>query len=205
MYQSFFKPLVVLTVAFFLLVFLSPILLLLIFLLYFSNKGSVFFLQDRPGHKAIPFYIIKFKTMRDICDVNGNQLPDSERITPIGNFIRRYSLDELLQLVNVIRGEMSIVGPRPLLMQYLSRYNADQARRHEVRPGITEWTQVNGRNAIGWEEKFNLDLYYVNNQSFFLDLLILWKTFIKVIARKDINANDNTTMPEFMGTDKTAF
>ncbi|MCA6470719.1 MAG: sugar transferase [Chitinophagaceae bacterium] len=205
MYQFFLKPLFDYLVAFFLLVLLSPFLILLILLLYFYNKGSVFFLQQRPGYQTTPFYIIKFKTMKDIFDVNGNPLPDSDRITPIGNFIRRYSLDELLQLVNVIKGEMSIVGPRPLLMQYLPRYNADQARRHEVRPGITGWAQVNGRNAISWEEKFNLDLYYVNNQSFFLDLLILWKTFIKVIARKDINANDNTTMPEFMGTDKTAF
>ena len=143
--------------------------------------------------------------MKDIFDVNGNPLPDSDRITPIGNFIRRYSLDELLQLVNVIKGEMSIVGPRPLLMQYLSRYSLEQARRHEVKPGITGWAQVNGRNAISWEQKFKLDVEYVEKQTFALDIKILWKTFIKVIARKDINANDNTTMPEFMGTDKTAF
>ena len=139
--------------------------------------------------------------MRDAFDINGQPLPDNQRITKVGQIVRRYSLDELLQLVNVIKGDMSIVGPRPLLMQYLPRYTATQARRHEVRPGITGWAQVNGRNAISWEEKFKLDIYYVEHQSFFLDFLILWKTFIKVIARKDINANDNTTMPEFMGSD----
>jgi len=139
--------------------------------------------------------------MRDVFDLDGRQLPDHERLTSVGKFIRRSSLDELLQLVNVIKGEMSIVGPRPLMMQYLPRYTTTQARRHDVRPGITGWAQVNGRNAISWEEKFKLDIFYVDNQTFFLDFLILWKTFIKVIARKDINSNDNTTMPEFMGSD----
>jgi lipopolysaccharide/colanic/teichoic acid biosynthesis glycosyltransferase len=138
--------------------------------------------------------------MRDAFDEDGKALPDHMRITAIGKFIRSASLDELLQLVNVIKGEMSFVGPRPLLMQYLPRYSKVQARRHEVNPGITGWAQINGRNAICWDEKFQLDVYYVDHQSFIFDLTILWKTFIKVLARKDVNANDLTTMEEFMGS-----
>jgi len=169
-------------------------------MLFFANKGSIFFFQQRPGIQAKPFWIIKFKTMRDTVDSNGQLLSDQDRLTTIGLFIRKFSLDELLQLVNVLKGDMSIVGPRPLLMQYIERYNQNQARRHEVKPGITGWAQVNGRNAISWEQKFEYDIYYVDNQSFVLDIKILWKTFIKVIARKDINARDNATMPEFMGS-----
>jgi lipopolysaccharide/colanic/teichoic acid biosynthesis glycosyltransferase len=174
---------------------------LLIFVLFLTNKGSIFFLQSRPGFNAIPFKIIKFKTMRDALDSFGKPLPDHERITAIGKFIRRASLDELLQLVNVIKGEMSLVGPRPLLMQYLPRYSKEQARRHDVKPGITGWAQVNGRNTISWDEKFNLDVYYVDHQTFFFDLSILWKTFLKVLARKDVNASENLTMSEFLGSD----
>ena len=201
MYPQFIKPSIDFLVAFFLLLILSPILVLLMILLYLTNKGSIFFLQNRPGFNAIPFKIIKFKTMRDAFDSFGKPLPDHERITAIGKFIRRASLDELLQLVNVIKGEMSLVGPRPLLMQYLPRYSNEQARRHEVKPGITGWAQVNGRNTISWEEKFRLDVYYVDHQTFFFDLSILWKTFLKVLARKDVNASENLTMSEFLGNE----
>jgi lipopolysaccharide/colanic/teichoic acid biosynthesis glycosyltransferase len=201
MYPQFIKPSLDFLVAFFLLLILSPILVLLIFVLFLTNKGSIFFLQSRPGFNAIPFKIIKFKTMRDELDSFGKPLPDHERITAIGKFIRRASLDELLQLVNVIKGEMSLVGPRPLLMQYLTRYSKEQARRHDVKPGITGWAQVNGRNTISWEEKFRLDVYYVDHQTFFFDLSILWKTFLKVLARKDVNASENLTMSEFLGNE----
>jgi lipopolysaccharide/colanic/teichoic acid biosynthesis glycosyltransferase len=200
LYKNLIKPFFDFMVAFILLMILSPLLLLLVFLLFIVNKGSVFFFQQRPGLHSKPFRIIKFKTMRDEFDSSGLPLPDHERITPIGQFIRKASMDELLQLVNVLKGDMSLVGPRPLLMQYLSRYNSQQARRHDVRPGITGWAQVNGRNAISWEQKFDYDIFYVNNQSFLLDMKILWITFIKVLAGKDINANQHTTMPEFMGS-----
>ncbi len=168
-------------------------------LLSFVNKGNIFFLQLRPGLKSIPFKIIKFKTMRDAFDSNGNPLPDEERLTKIGQFVRSASLDELLQLLNVLKGDMSLVGPRPLLMQYLSRYSPEQARRHEVKPGISGWAQVNGRNAISWEEKFNLDVEYVDKQSFILDIKILWMTFLNVIQRKGISADGHVTMGEFKG------
>ena len=182
-------------------VLLSPILILIICILFIANRGSVFFLQKRIGFRSEPFTIIKFKTMRDAFDENGKLLPDNVRITVAGKFIRFVSLDELLQLVNIIRGEMSFVGPRPLLVHYLPRYNNEQSRRHEVRPGITGWAQVNGRNAISWHEKFQLDVYYVDHQTFFFDLSILWKTFLKVLARKDVNASENLTMSEFLGNE----
>jgi lipopolysaccharide/colanic/teichoic acid biosynthesis glycosyltransferase len=201
MYPQFIKPSLDFLAAFLLLLMLSPILVLLIIILYFTNKGSIFFLQDRPGFRSMPFKIIKFKTMRDAVDSFGKPLPDHERITAIGKFIRRASLDELLQLVNVVKGEMSLVGPRPLLMQYLPRYSKEQARRHEVKPGITGWAQVNGRNTISWEENFRLEGYYVDHQTFFFDLSILWKTILKVLARKDVNASDNLTMSEFLGNE----
>lgn len=143
--------------------------------------------------------------MLELRDQKGVLLPDVNRLTKFGLFLRKSSLDEIPCLINVFKGDMSLVGPRPFISKYRKLYNSTQFKRHDVIPGITGWAQVNGRNAISWEEKFDLDLYYVNNQSFFLDLLILWKTFIKVIARKDINANDNVTMPEFMGTDKIGF
>jgi lipopolysaccharide/colanic/teichoic acid biosynthesis glycosyltransferase len=159
----------------------------------------VFFIQERPGYLGKPFKIIKFKTMRDEFDSSGIPLPDEIRITVIGKFVRSTSIDELMQLINVLKGEMSLVGPRPLLMQYLSRYTAEQARRHEVRPGITGWAQVNGRNAISWEEKFTLDIEYVKRQSFCLDVLILLLTIINVVKRKDISSQGNVTMEEFKG------
>jgi lipopolysaccharide/colanic/teichoic acid biosynthesis glycosyltransferase len=181
---------------------LSPLILGLIIQLAIANKGALFFLQARPGLKAKPFKIIKFKTMRDAFDDHGNPLPDEIRLTRVGQWIRSASLDELLQLVNVLKGDMSLVGPRPLLMQYMDRYTPDQARRHEVKPGITGWAQVNGRNAISWEEKFRLDVEYVDRQSFWLDLKILWITVVNVIQRKGISADGHATMEEFKGTNQ---
>ncbi len=169
-------------------------------LLVIANKGNIFFLQLRPGLKGKPFKIIKFKTMRDAIDSTGNPLPDEERLTRIGKFLRSISLDELLQLINVVKGDMSLVGPRPLLIQYLEQYNTEQARRHEVKPGITGWAQVNGRNAISWEDKFRLDVEYVNNQSFLLDVKILRLTVLNVLCRKDISAESHVTMEEFRGS-----
>jgi lipopolysaccharide/colanic/teichoic acid biosynthesis glycosyltransferase len=198
-YRKIVKPLADFLSALLLLVILSPIILLTIFLLAFVNRGSVFFIQQRPGINSLPFKIIKFKTMRDLFDENGNQLPDELRLTKVGKFVRSASIDELLQLINVLKGDMSLVGPRPLLMQYLNRYSQDQARRHEVKPGITGWAQVNGRNAISWEEKFRLDVEYVDKQSFGLDCKILWMTFLNVVQRKGISANGHVTMEEFKG------
>lgn len=183
-----------------LLILLSPLILGVIILLAIANKGAVFFLQTRPGLKAKPFKIIKFKTMRDAYDDSGKQLSDELRLTRVGQWVRSASLDELLQLINVLKGEMSLVGPRPLLMQYLDRYTPEQARRHEVKPGITGWAQVNGRNAISWGEKFRYDVEYVKNQSLLLDIKILWMTFISVIQRKGISADGHATMDEFKGS-----
>ncbi len=194
------KPLSDVLAASVLLIILSPIIIAVIILLAIANKGSVFFLQRRPGYKEKPFKIIKFKTMRDAFDENGTPLPDEVRLTKIGQFVRSASLDELLQLINVLKGDMSLVGPRPLLMQYLECYNTEQARRHKVKPGITGWAQVNGRNAISWEEKFKYDVEYVDKQSFILDIRILWMTFQNVIQPKGISANGHATMQEFKGS-----
>ena len=194
------KPLADFLSAFVLLVILSPIIISSGLLLLFANKGKVFFFQKRPGLNAHPFTIIKFKTMRDAYDGDGKLLPDEVRLTRVGRFVRSASLDELLQLVIVLKGDMSLVGPRPLLMQYLERYSEEQARRHEVKPGITGWAQVNGRNAISWEDKFRFDVEYVDNQSFWLDCKILWMTFLNVIQRKGISADGHATMEEFKGT-----
>ena len=199
-YKNILKPLIDFLAATILLIILSPIILAVILLLAIANKGSVFFLQTRPGYQAKPFKIIKFKTMRDGYDESGNPLPDEVRLTKIGQWVRSASLDELLQLVNVLKGDMSLVGPRPLLMQYLERYTPEQARRHEVKPGITGWAQVNGRNSISWEDKFRYDVAYVENQSFLLDIKILWMTFLNVIRRKGISADGHATMEEFKGS-----
>ncbi len=199
-YKNIFKTLIDILTAFILLVILSPIILGVIILLAIANRSSVFFLQTRPGLKAKPFKIIKFKTMRDAFDDTGKPLSDELRITKVGQWVRSASLDELLQLINVLKGDMSLVGPRPLLMQYLDRYTPEQARRHEVKPGITGWAQVNGRNAISWEEKFRYDVEYVKNQSLLLDIKILWMTFINVIRRKGISADGHATMDEFKGS-----
>lgn len=185
--------------SFLLLLIFSPFLLLLITVLFFFNKRQIFFLQKRPGLKGKPFTIIKFKTMLDIYNNDGELLPDEERQTYFGQIIRKSSFDEILQLINVLKGEMSIIGPRPLLMEYLLLYNSEQIKRHNVKPGITGWAQVNGRNAISWDEKFNFDIYYVNNISFKLDLIILYNTFINVITRKNINFNNSITMEKFKG------
>lgn len=200
MYKNFIKRIVDFVVALVGLGVVSPILFMVIILLMFVGQGSVFFVQQRPGKNNRISQLIKFKTMNDKRDANGELLPDAERLTQIGKFIRSVSLDELPQLFNVLKGDMSLVGPRPLLKKYIPLYSKKQARRHEVRPGITGWAQVNGRNVISWEEKFKLDVWYVDNVSFALDCKILWYTVINVVKRKDINASVNTTMQEFKGT-----
>ena len=199
MYRNYIKVIGDLIASLFLLMILSPIILFIAILLLLTNRGRVFFFQQRPGLNNKPFYIVKFKTMVDAFDIMGNPLPDEERLTKIGKFVRSASLDELLQLVNVIKGDMSLIGPRPLLMRYLPRYSSEQARRHEVKPGITGWAQVNGRNAISWEQKFKYDVEYVDNQSLTLDLKILWLTFLNVIQRKGISSDGHATMEEFTG------
>ncbi|WP_307697526.1 sugar transferase [Variovorax paradoxus] len=163
----------------------------------------VFFRQDRPGLGGRPFEMVKFRTMTDARDINGQLLPDAERLTPFGRFLRSSSLDELPELWNVLKGEMSLVGPRPLLMEYLPLYSAEQARRHEVRPGITGWAQVNGRNALSWEEKFKLDVWYVDNRTLWLDIKILWLTVRKVLVREGISAAGEATMSRFAGGTQT--
>ncbi|AOW83788.1 sugar transferase [Vibrio mimicus] len=168
-----------------------------------KNLGSpVLFRQTRPGLNGKPFEMIKFRTMKDALGANGNPLPDSERMTPFGNKLRNSSLDELPELWNVLKGEMSLVGPRPLLMQYLPLYSKEQARRHEVRPGVTGWAQINGRNAISWEEKFKLDVWYVDNRSFWLDLRILLLTVKKVFVKEGISADGHVTIAPFTGKDQ---
>jgi len=182
------------------LIVLAPAIFFIVFLTHRKLGSPVLFRQIRPGKDGKPFEMIKFRTMRDVIDKDGMPLPDSERITPFGNFLRNSSLDELPELWNVLKGDMSFVGPRPLLKEYLPLYSPEQARRHNVRPGITGWAQVNGRNAISWEEKFKYDIWYVENQSFWLDMKIIWMTIKKVIAREGISADDHATMPKFSGS-----
>ena len=165
-----------------------------------ASGSPVFFRQERPGRDAKPFRVIKFRTMNDARNARGDLLPDADRLTKVGAFLRATSIDELPQLVNVLRGEMSLVGPRPLLMQYLPRYSKEQARRHEVLPGITGWTQINGRNGLSWEEKFALDVWYVEHWSPWLDIKILAKTIGSVLRREGISSEGHVTMPEFMGS-----
>ena len=168
--------------------------------LHFANKGAgAFFTQERPGKGGKIFKVIKFKTMTDECDAEGNLLPDEMRLTRVGRFVRSTSIDELPQLINVLKGDMAIIGPRPLLVQYLSLYSKEQARRHEVRPGITGWAQVNGRNAISWTKKFELDVWYVDNLSFVIDLKVTLITIKKVFFREDINSSISATMEAFNG------
>lgn len=178
----------------------APVIALVACLVRLKLGGPVFFCQIRPGKMAKPFYMVKFRTMLDARDGFGNMLPDDQRMTPLGNFLRSSSLDELPELWNVLKGDMSLVGPRPLLMEYLPRYSTEQYRRHEVRPGITGWAQVNGRNAISWEDKFKLDVWYVDNCSFWLDLKILFLTVKKVLAREGIRGEGEVTMSKFTGT-----
>ncbi|WP_037941534.1 sugar transferase [Sulfitobacter sp. CB2047] len=182
------------------LVLLSPLLLLLIRRIGKDMGKPVLFRQTRPGKNAKPFEMIKFRSMRDEVDEAGIPLPDSERITPLGQKLRSSSLDELPELWNVLKGEMSLVGPRPLLMEYVPLYAPEQARRMEVRPGITGWAQVNGRNAISWEEKFKLDVWYVENRTLWLDLKILWMTIMKVVKKDGISADGEATMTKFTGS-----
>lgn len=182
------------------LILLSPVLLLVAHKVKKNLGSPVLFRQVRPGLNGKPFEMIKFRSMKDALDAQGHPLPDSERLTPFGKMLRSSSLDELPELWNVLKGEMSIVGPRPLLMEYLPLYNAEQAKRHHVRPGITGYAQVNGRNAISWEEKFRLDTWYVEHQSLWLDFKIMLKTVQKVIAKDDINAEGEATMSKFTGT-----
>ena len=182
------------------LLILSPILIFLFLLVWVFLGWPVLFSQARPGLHGTIFNLYKFRSMRDLRDANGNLLPDELRLTSFGRFLRSSSLDELPELFNVLKGEMSLVGPRPLLIAYLERYTPEQARRHEVLPGITGWAQVNGRNALTWEEKFTLDLWYVDHRTFWLDIRILFMTFFKVFKREAINTPGSATSPEFMGT-----
>jgi len=199
MYKNIIKPLFDFCSACIGFTLLSPIFIAITIYLFFSNKGKPFFFQKRPGKNERIFSIIKFKSMNDKKDSEGNLLPFEKRITKVGAFIRKYSLDEIPQLINVIKGDMSLVGPRPLLIEYLPLYNEEQKKRHLVKPGITGWAQVNGRNAISWKEKFTLDTWYVNNQSCSLDLKILMLTVKRVIKKDGVNSSDNLNMPLFTG------
>ena len=200
MYRLFFKRLLDILAAFILLLLASPILLVVVLILYYQNKSKVFFFQERPGWHQKAFKIIKFKTMTDTKDAEGKMLPDNQRITKAGNIIRKLSIDELPQLINVLKGDMSLVGPRPLLFKYIPLYSAEQLRRHNVRPGITGWAQVNGRNSISWNKKFELDVYYVDHLSFILDIKILWMTFMKVIQSEGVNQTADRPMNPFNGS-----
>lgn len=204
MYKKFFKRAVDFVIAFSVLLIIWPILLIIAILLHIFNEGAgVFFLQERPGYKGKIFRIIKFKTMNERIDSNGELLPDIQRITKFGKFVRNFSLDELPQLINVLKGDMAIIGPRPLLVEYLPLYSKEQARRHDVRPGITGWAQCNGRNSLSWTKKFELDVWYVDNISFALDCKIVIKTLFKVIKQADIenesSKDKKETAPLFNG------
>ena len=199
MYRLFLKRVIDFCVALLVILLFSPVICLTILFLYVVNKGKVFFTQQRPGQGARLFKVIKFKTMDDRVDGNGKLLPDKERLTSVGKFIRTTSLDELPQLFNVLKGDMSLIGPRPLLPKYLPLYNQQQRRRHLVRPGITGWAQVNGRNTISWARKFEYDVWYVDNLSFLLDLKIIWLTLFRVFKREGINAAGSATIAPFNG------
>jgi len=199
MYQNIIKPFFDFLAALFLLILLSPLLIILLIALAIANNGSPFFKQKRPGKNEKIFTIVKFKTMTDTKDDQGQLLPDNERLTPMGKFVRSTSLDELPQILNVLKGEMSFVGPRPLLPEYLSLYSAEQNKRHNVKPGITGWAQVNGRNAISWDKKLELDTWYASHQSFGLDIRILMMTIKKVIMKEGINQQGEATTTHFKG------
>jgi undecaprenyl phosphate N,N'-diacetylbacillosamine 1-phosphate transferase len=199
MYQKIIKPFLDITIAIFLLFVLSPLFLLIYLLLYISMEGKPIFCQKRPGYQGKLFVIRKFRTMTNEKDISGELLPDANRLTPIGSFIRKTSMDELPQLFNILKGEMSFVGPRPLLIEYLPLYNDFQKQRHDVKPGITGWAQVNGRNAISWDKKFDYDVFYVQNCSFVLDLRIVGRTFKKVLGAEGISADGNATIEPFKG------
>ncbi len=198
-YRSIFKRVFDFVISFILLLIFSPILVVVSIILFFQNSGKAFFIQSRPGKHQQSFDVIKFKTMTDRKDEKGILLPDNQRITLFGNVLRKLSIDELPQLINVLKGDMSLVGPRPLLFKYIPFYSVDQNRRHDVRPGITGWAQVNGRNSISWTKKFELDVYYVDHVSFILDIKILWMTFLKVIMKEGINQSGDRPMLPFDG------
>ncbi|MGL2966863.1 sugar transferase [Flavobacterium sp. XGLA_31] len=197
LYTNYLKRLFDFTAAVIGLLILSPVLLIVVILLYFANNGKPFFTQLRPGKNGVIFKIIKFKTMNDKKDAHGKLLPDAVRLTKIGSFVRKTSLDEIPQLFNVIKGDMSLIGPRPLLPSYLEYYTPFQNRRHEVKPGITGWAQVNGRNTISWDQKFEYDVWYVDHLSFLLDVKIIIKTIEKVVRASGISPEDQVTMPRF--------
>lgn len=201
MYKKIFKPLFDFTVSLILVLILSPVILVITFLLFMANRGKPFFFQDRPGKNEKKITIIKFKSMNDRCDKNGNLLPDAERLTRVGGVVRKYSLDELPQLFSVLKGDMSLVGPRPLMFKYLPLYNDTQRRRHDVKPGITGWAQINGRNSLIWSKKFQHDVYYVENMSFAFDIKILWRTFYKVVKSEGVNQSAGRPMKPFIGED----
>ncbi|MCD4794179.1 MAG: sugar transferase [Bacteroidales bacterium] len=199
MYKNYFKRIIDIVFSLIGLILVSCVLLIVVILLLKVNKGKPFFIQKRPGKNEKIFNLVKFKTMTNKNDENGDLLPDEKRITKIGAIIRRTSLDEIPQLINVIKGDMSLIGPRPLLVEYLPLYNIFQKRRHEVKPGITGWAQVNGRNAVSWKKKFEYDVWYIDNISFLLDLKILFLTFKKVIKSEGISSNTSVTMEKFKG------
>ena len=201
MYKHFFKRFFDFWISLIALICISPILLVVTIWLHFANKGAgAFFFQERPGYKGKIFKVVKFKTMTDERDAEGNLLPDGDRLTKVGSFVRSTSLDELPQLINVLKGDMALIGPRPLLVQYLSLYSKEQARRHEVRPGISGWAQCHGRNQISWTEKFKLDVWYVDHVSLITDLKVIFITIKKVLFREDINSDNDATMEDFDGT-----
>lgn len=200
MYKICIKRILDFLIVFCALLLIWPILLVITIWLHFANKGAgAFFMQERPGKNGKIFKVIKFKTMTDECDAEGKLLPDEQRLTNVGRFVRSTSIDELPQLINVLKGDMALIGPRPLLVQYLPLYNKNQARRHEVRPGITGWAQCHGRNAISWAKKFELDVWYVDHCSFLLDLKIILLTIKKVLVREGISSETSATMEPFTG------
>ena len=196
------KRIIDIILSLFIIIVCLPILAAVVLMVYMSLGSPIFFVQVRPGLNGKPFKIVKIRTMKNAVDGNGNLLPDSERMTAFGHKLRSTSLDELPNLFNVLLGNMSLVGPRPLLMEYLPLYTPKQARRHEVRPGITGWAQINGRNVVSWEQKFELDVWYVNNHNIWLDIKILFLTLKKVLIREGISSTGNATMPKFTGSDK---
>lgn len=200
MYKKYWKGVLDKSLAFMLLLILGPLIAIIGLLIYISIGKPIVFRQERPGKNEVLFSIYKFRTMTNQTNADGQLLSDEIRLTPLGRWFRMLSLDELPQLFNVLKGEMSFVGPRPLLPEYLKLYTSEQRRRHEVLPGVTGWAQVNGRNAITWEEKFKYDVWYVDHQSFLLDLKILWMTFLKVIQRSGVNSNASVGMKKFEGT-----
>ena len=199
MYSRYFKRPIDFLIALMVLLLTSPLTLPTWVLLLAQNGGTAFFIQQRPGKNTTPFKIIKFKTMSDARDAKGHLLPDNERLTSFGKWVRKLSIDELPQLVNVLKGDMSLIGPRPLLFKYVPLYSPKQNRRHDVRPGITGWAQVNGRNAISWTRKFELDIYYVDHLSFLLDCKIFWLTMVKILKREGVNQSEARPMQPFNG------